>query len=571
MITRQAFRANANTMADGYLVKQLFGAGLTWLEQNKDKVNRLNVFPVPDGDTGTNMFLTMRSAYLEIASMEETHVGKLSRAISEGALKGARGNSGVILSQLFAGTAKALESHDRLNAALFSQACQNAVEYAYRAVEQPVEGTILTVSRYMAESVAKSHSQDTDLILMLKRMVFAGRAALRRTPEMLPLLKKAGVVDSGGQGLVYIFEGMLRALCGKALVSEISGGSTATIYPVEKAETWEDALVPEDELGYGYDVQFLMRGNGMNIAEVRLAISAMGWSTLVVGDNDLIKVHVHVHNPGEPLSYAINLGADIDDIVVENMQRQYEGYVQHRLERDTAKLATVRTDIQGVAVITVANGEGLHKLFADQFNAAHVITGGQTMNPSTGDFLNAINDLPNEDIVLLPNNKNILLAAKQAAERAGENKRVHVVPSFFIPQGIAAMLEYSNVCLDGNCELHEVAEAMTAALSNVTTCEITYATRDVDLGDIIVSAGQIIGLINDVLVVAGSDMNKVAIDLLAKAKASERELITLYYGSDTSEREAKRLASELEKSFTNCTVEIIEGGQALYPYIIAVE
>jgi hypothetical protein len=570
MITRQAFRANANAMADGYLVKQLFGAGLTWLEQNKDKVNRLNVFPVPDGDTGTNMFLTMRSAYLEIASMEETHVGKLSRAISDGALKGARGNSGVILSQLFAGTAKALESHDRLNSALFAQACQSAVEYAYRAVEQPVEGTILTVSRHMAESVEKSHSQDTDLILLLKRMVFAGRAALRRTPDMLPLLKKAGVVDSGGQGLVYIFEGMLRALCGKALVSEINA---ATIYPVEKAETWEDALVPEDELGYGYDVQFLMRGNGMNITDVRSAISAMGWSTLVVGDNDLIKVHVHVHNPGEPLSYAINLGADLDDIVVENMQRQYEGYVQHRQERDYAKpeAAKPRTDIQGVAVITVANGDGLRKLFADQFNAAHVITGGQTMNPSTGEFLNAINDLPNEDIVLLPNNKNILLAAKQAAERAGENKRVHVVPSFFIPQGIAAMLEYSNVCLDGNCELHEVAEAMTAALSNVTTCEITYATRNVDLGDIVVSAGQIIGLINDVLVVSGSDMDKVAVDLLTKAKAGERELITLYYGTDTTERDTKRLATELEKSFTNCTFEIIEGGQALYPYIIAVE
>ncbi len=564
MITRQVFRDNANMMADGYLVKQLFGAGLQWLEHNRDTVNRLNVFPVPDGDTGTNMHLTMRSAYLEIAQMEETHVGKLATAIAEGALKGARGNSGVILSQIFAGTAKALERHDKITAEAFAEACKLSVDYAYKAVEKPVEGTILTVSRHMAMAVEKNYQQNTDLIVLLKRMVFAGRAALRRTPEMMPLLKKAGVVDSGGQGLVYIFEGMLRALCGKDLSAPLLEVDVPT-----KAESWEDALVPEDELGYGYDVQFLMRGTDLNIDQVRRDIQAMGWSTLVVGDNRLIKVHVHVHNPGDPLNYAIQSGAALDDIVVENMQRQYEDYVQTRQVQQ--KIAAPRTDIQGVAVITVANGEGLRRIFSEQFNAAHVILGGQTMNPSIGDFQNAINALPNEDIILLPNNKNILLAAKQAAEHAGKDKRVHVVPSYFIPQGIAAMFEYANLYDSGNYEMHEVAEAMTSALSHIVTCEITHATRDVDLDDLHVEAGQIIGLINDNLVTAGDDMNVVTADLLEKANIDRHERITVYFGSDSSQREAERLVVHLQKLHPKLEFEIIDGGQSLYPYIISVE
>jgi hypothetical protein len=567
MITRQAFRANANAVVDGYLVKQLFGAGLTWLEHNRETVNRLNVFPVPDGDTGTNMHLTMRSAYLAIAELEETHVGKLAKSLSDGALRGARGNSGVILSQILAGAAKSLEQHDKLNAELLAQAANTAADYAYKAVEKPVEGTILTVSRHMALAVEKSYQTETDLIVLLKRMVFAGRASLRRTPELMPLLKKAGVVDSGGQGLVYIFEGMLRALCGKPLISEASEVSVAV---PEKAETWEDALVPEDELGYGYDVQFLMRGSRHGIDTVRRDIQAMGWSTLVVGDDALIKVHVHVHNPGEPLSYAINSGASLDDIVVENMQRQYEDYVANRQDRSDGPV--VRTDIQGVAVITVANGAGLKRVFSEQFNAAHVITGGQTMNPSTGDFLSAIEAVPNTDIILLPNNKNVLLAAKQAAEQTGHSKRVHVVPSFFIPQGIAAMFEYINLCPgDAACELHEVAEAMTSALSHVLTCELTHATRDVEIDDIRVSAGQIIGLINDNLVVAGDDMARVATLLLTKAGAATRERITLYYGSDSSESEARKLSAVLANTFTRQEFEIVDGGQALYPYIISVE
>jgi DAK2 domain fusion protein YloV len=561
MITRQAFRANANQGIDGYLLKQLFGAGLTWLEQHKEKVNRLNVFPVPDGDTGTNMYLTMRNAYLEISSLEEANVGKLSRAVADGALKGARGNSGVILSQIFAGTAKVLEGQDKLTAPLLAEACQSAVDAAYRSVEKPVEGTILTVSRQMCEAVMRRHQAQDNLVALLKSMVFAGRVALRHTPEQLPVLKKAGVVDSGGAGLVYIFEGMLRALCGKALVS-----SEIVVEEAPRVETWQDALVPEDELGYGYDVQFLMRGSSLNIDEVRRHISDIGWSTLVVGNNQLIKVHVHVHDPGIPLSYAIGLGANLDDVVVENMQRQYEEYVDTREQRTH----DVRTDIRGVAVITVASGAGLRQLFSQQLNAAHVLTGGQTMNPSTGDFLNAINAIPNTDIILLPNNKNVILAAQQAAANA-EGKHVRVVPSTTLPQGIAAMFEYVNLCSDDGCTLSDVVNAMTSALPNVVTCEITNATRDAEFEGVHVRAGQYIGLINDTLTVAGDDAASVMRELLHKANADRYERVTLYFGSDATEANARHLADALAQDYGKQEFEIVNGGQALYPYIISIE
>ncbi|MCS7070130.1 MAG: DAK2 domain-containing protein, partial [Anaerolinea sp.] len=264
MITRQAFRAHNNLMVDGFLIKTLFGAGLTWLEKNKERVNRLNVFPVPDGDTGTNMFLTLRNAYREIADLQESHVGRLSSAIARGALTGARGNSGVILSQLFAGVAAALKDQEKLTAESLVRACQYAVDYAYKAVEKPVEGTILTVARAMKESVEARAQRDQDLIILLKRMVSAGRTTLRHTPDLLPKLKEAGVVDSGGAGLVFIFEGMLRALCGKPMDIVEPTADASALVPVATAhevESWEDALVPEDELGYGYDVQFLMRGD----------------------------------------------------------------------------------------------------------------------------------------------------------------------------------------------------------------------------------------------------------------------------------------------------------------------
>jgi hypothetical protein len=548
---------------DGQLAKRLLGSGLAWLDRNKERVNQLNVFPVPDGDTGTNMYLTMRNAYSAIATLDDDHIGRVARALADGALRGARGNSGVILSQIWSGVAKALADQPVMTAPLLADACQSAVEMAYRAVERPVEGTILTVSRSMMEAVIARYQREPDLIALLKRMVFEGRRALRRTPDMLPILKSAGVVDSGGQGLVFIFEGMLRALCGRDV-------ETDTIITAE--QKWQDTLVPDDELGYGYDVQFLMRGDGLDIDQVRRDIAAMGWSTLVVGDNHLMKIHVHVHDPGEPISYAIKRGAHLDDIVVENMQQQYEQYVQTRSAHEAGDAGGTGSTVaaETVAVITVANGRGMQRLFAEELGAAYVIAGGQTMNPSTGDFLKAIDSLPNRDIILLPNNRNVILAAQQAAATA-DGKRVLIVPSITLPQGISAMVEYANLCADGSCALDETAEAMTEALGHVITGEITTATRSVSLGEIEVRLGQYIGLIDDQLVTVGETMVEVARALLHKADAASYERVTLYYGADIREKEARALAETLETAFRKQEFELVDGGQALYPYIISVE
>ncbi len=551
---------SSNLMIDGQLAKRLIGSGLAWLESNKERVNQLNVFPVPDGDTGTNMWLTMRSAYAAIADMDDPHIGNLSSAVARGALLGARGNSGVILSQIWSGVARALDGQAVLTAPLLAAAAQSAVDMAYKSVEKPAEGTILTVCRGMMQSVIDRYERQPDLIALLKRMVFAGRAALRRTPDLLPVLKKAGVVDSGGQGLVFIFEGMLRALCGRSVELNIE----APVVPT----TWQDALVPDDDLGYGYDVQFLMRGSRTPIEEVRREISAMGWSALVVGDSSLIKVHVHVHDPGQPISYAISQGAHLDDVVVENMQHQYEQYVQARLDQENQ----TRHAAPDIAVITVANGKGLHRIFSDELGAAYVISGGQSMNPSTGDFLKAIDALDSSSIILLPNNKNILMAAQQAADIVG-GRRVWVVPSRTIPQGIAAMVEYSSVM---SCEtppptLERALENMNAGLRHVITCEITSAVRDVELAGVSVKTGQWIGLIDDDLVISGDDMLDLMLGLLERAEARQCEHVTLYYGSDVREEDALLLAEALATQYSEQEFEVLHGGQALYPYIISIE
>ncbi|MDX2140144.1 MAG: DAK2 domain-containing protein [Chloroflexota bacterium] len=578
-ISRSMFRESGNTVIDGYLLKQLAVSGIMWLEHNRERVNQLNVFPVPDGDTGTNMLLTMQGAGKHIGNIDEPHIGKLAHAFAQGALVSARGNSGVILSQIWAGAAKALEGQDKLTAPLVAAACVSAVDYAYRAVEKPVEGTILTVAREIKDAVVQKAQKETDLVAILKTMVYAGRAALRKTPEMLPLLKKAGVVDSGGQGLVFIFEGMVRALCGKDIGIEATAPVAVappvpiTVHAPGSAGGWEDALVPEDEEGYGYDVQFLMYGENMDVERIRADIQAMGWSTLVVGDSSLIKVHVHVHNPGIPLSYGIENSTDIDDIVVENMHLQYQQYVQARAEREGGSEAgsIMGKPVEGVAVITVASGKGIQKVFAEELDAAFVITGGQTMNPSTGDFLAAIEQLPNEDIILLPNNKNVILSARQAAEQV-TNKRIRVVPSTTVPQGIGAMIEYFNLHTeDPAMSIDDMTSDMTKALKYIVTGEITRANRDVEIDDIAVRNGQLIGLINDVLAVAGDDMEAVARALLHKADADNHERITLYYGDKETERDAKALAAALAEEFDALDFEIVFGGQPLYPYMIAIE
>ncbi len=552
--------ANARLEAcDGHLFKRLMEAGLAWLANNQEKVNQLNVFPVPDGDTGTNMYLTMQKAYEEIAHMDDAHVGNVSGALARGALMGARGNSGVILSQWWRGFAQTLEGHPVFDSQLFARACRNAVEMAYKGVVKPVEGTILTVTRQAMEAVDERARSENNLQSLFETKVEAAYESLRRTPELLPVLRDAGVVDSGGQGWTFMMEGMLRLLRGEDI--HIRSVKAVTV----QRPGWRDALLPEDEEGYGYDVQFLMKrlGQPFDVEVVRAAISEIGWSTLVVGDENLIKVHVHVHDPGVPISYAVKAGAMLDDVVVENMQLQYQHYVEERSFREGTPVP-----VEGVAVVTVASGDGLRRLFAEELRAAHVIAGGQTMNPSTEDFLAAIESLPNDEIILLPNNPNVIMAARQAAALA-QDKHVRVVPSRTIPQGISAMMAYVN---ERESLAHEtLAQAMDGMMADIVSCEVTTATRAALLNGVTVRAGQLIGLINDVLAVAGDDMVTVARELLRKAGADKRELITLYYGCDVTRSDAESLVETLQAEYSAQAFELIDGGQPLYPYIIGVE
>ncbi len=546
-------------VCDGHLLKWLMAAGLAWLEHNVEQVNQMNVFPVPDGDTGTNMLLTMRKAYHEIAPMDEAHVGIVSDAIARGALMGARGNSGVILSQILGGFAKRLRGLDVFDADIFAEACDSAVDSAYKAVIEPVEGTILTVTRETRDAVVAAAKNGIELRQVLDIAIDAAQTSLKNTPDLLPILHEAGVVDSGGLGLTFILEGMRRMLEGQEVNIKASRDGLSV-----NGQHWQEALIPEDEEGYGYDVQFLMRGTNMNVDDIRQKIDAMGWSTLVVGDEQLIKVHVHVHDPGQPLSYAIGLGVDIDDVVVENMQLQYHGYVENRVAREIKP----QKQVDGVAVITVASGEGLSVLMENDLNAARVIFGGQTMNPSTEDFLSVIDSLPNDEIIILPNNKNIIMAAEQAATLCHE-KKVKVIPSRTIPQGISALFAYTDVRNEGG--LDDVVEAMQTALTHIRSIEITTATRAVELDGIAVKEGQAIGLLDGKLTAAGNDLTAVLTRVLQKAHAEDYELVTLYYGGAVSDADADALVEELQESFADLEFEVISGGQPLYPYIISLE
>lgn len=549
-------------VVDGHLLKWLLAAGVSWLEHHKDEVNNMNVFPVPDGDTGENMLATVRQAYKQVASIEEDHVGKLWAKVARGALLGARGNSGTILSMLFAGFSKALDGVERLDAKAFAKGVQQAVEHTYSEVRkgmEPVEGTILTVARESAQAIQDRAQQENDLSVLLTEMIAAARRSLDNTPNLLPKLKEAGVVDSGGMGLVYILEGMKRLIDGEPVsYDDHANGAVA----VQQSHSWEDALVPDDEEGYGYDVQFLMLGDNMDVDQVRADITAMGWSPLVHGDSQLIKVHIHVHNPGEPLTYAINQGVELDDIVVENMQAQYLQYTDERRDRETKSVA----DVEGVAVITVARGEGLEQVFR-QYGAAYVIEGGQTMNPSTEDFLRAIEAVSASEVIILPNNGNVIMAARQAAEISHE-KNVRVVPSKTIQQGIAALFGYVDM---SDAAFEEIHESMCDHVTQIVSGEITTATRNATINDVPVQEGQVIAMLDGKLVAAGDNETAIVLELLNRAHADDYELLTLYFGEGLTESDAEALAEVIVAEYEDMEVEIVYGGQPLYPYLISLE
>lgn len=560
---------------DGAAYRELLHAGLTWLDAHHDIVNALNVFPVPDGDTGTNMLLTMKSALQEITSTHAATVGQAAKAAAHGALMGARGNSGVILSQILRGIARSLDDQLTLTGPRFAAALAEGSRIAYKGVNRPVEGTILTVVREAAGAAEQAAQINPDLIFVVARAVRAADEAVINTPKLLPVLAQAGKVDSGGKGLYYILEGIYRALRGETVESAAAAATQPTATPEGPARPSKGHReIPT--LVYGFDVQFLLEGQGLDMEAIRAEITAMGDCPLVEGDASLIKVHVHVPNPGVPLGYAIGLGF-VTDVVVENMDDMHipemrPGYdpVPPRFEppAEPARPATEPErpleNIEGPGIIVVAPGKGLADVFRS-LGAHIIVSGGQTMNPSTHDLYTAIQKLPTDQVIILPNNGNVVMASQQA-QGLVEGKTVAVVPSKSVPQGISALL-----ALNPHADLARNAQTMTAALGHVQTGEVTIAVQDAFFDGIEVRAGDVIGLLNDRLTAKGNDSDAVVEDLLGQMGVTDLEIVTLYYGQPVATDEAKALQARLSKLFPDQEIEIVNGGQPFYHYIISAE
>ncbi len=548
---------------NGQQLRKLTQAGLIWLERNQQHVNELNVFPVPDGDTGINMVLTMQSAYRRIQNQDETHVGKVAGELAHGAMMGSRGNSGVILSQIWRGLARGFKEKAIFNADDLALAFREAAETAYNGVTRPVEGTILTVIREAAEEAADAARKSRDLRFMLERVLERCQQALARTPDLLPILKEAGVVDSGGQGLVYILTGMLRYVHGQMGDMEMTMTQNKAVSPLVDTPAQAHAVPDGGQLEFPYDVQFILKGQNLNVKLVTDTIDVMGDSTVVVGDDRTIKVHVHVKDPGQPISYAVSLGA-IMDVVVENMQEQMEDIVATTITFPPVPyIPEISLQPDQIGVVAIAAGSGLTNVFRS-LGAATVVNGGQTNNPSTEEILQAIGAVPTNKVIVLPNNKNIILAAEAARDLS--HKQVAVIPSRTVPQGISAMMG-----LNADGELMAICQAMTAAMGDVATGEITRATRSVTMDEVDVKEGQFIGLVDGRLRACESTMTEVLAQVLEQMAMDEREIVTLYYGQDVSESEASAVAEQIEKLYPDIEVELLDGGQAYYYYILGAE
>lgn len=531
---------------DGQLLKHMLEASTTWLDHNCRAINALNVFPVPDGDTGTNMLLTMQSALSEIATSPEHSVARISHAVAQGALMGARGNSGVILSQILRGFAHGLGESEKMGAADFAAALLEGANTAYQAVIKPVEGTILTVVRDMADTSRRLARDNDDLYSVWEGAVDAARHSVARTPSLLPVLQEAGVVDAGGQGLFIIFDGALRFL---------RGVPVEAVTQVADAQ-WEAHFLSDE--AYGYDIQFLLRGHALDVEAIRAKIDSMGESTLVVGDRSLVKVHVHAPNPGPILDYAAVLGP-LSKVAIENMDEQYQEFLLGK----PAPSQSATLELTKIATIVVAPGAGLRQVF-ESLGVTAVVPGGQTMNPSTEELLQTIDDAPSDQIILLPNNRNVLLAAQQAQSLS--QKTVEVVPTATIPQGICALIAFNY-----QADLATNVRAMQRAMSEIKTGEITYAVRSTLVEGLRVEKGEVIGLLGGTLVAAGPKLEGVVRELLRRMDAGEHELVTIYYGQEVSSGEAAMLSETIEALYPEQEVEVVDGGQPHYPYIISVE
>lgn len=535
------------------------------LSDNADYVDSLNVFPVPDGDTGTNMNLSMTSGAKETERGATAHIGKTGQALAKGLLMGARGNSGVILSQLFRGFSKEIEQQDTLDAKAFAGAFQAGVDTAYKAVMKPVEGTILTVAKDAAKKAVETAESDDDLIHVMEALTAEAKASLKRTPDLLPVLKEVGVVDSGGQGLVYVYEGFLAALKGEKLPERTAEASMDELVSAEHHRNVQGFMDTSD-IEFGYCTEFMVKFEEDKTAvhpfdeqKFREDLSGYGDSLLVISDDEIAKVHIHSEEPGDVLSYGKQYGSLIN-IKIENMRQQHTAIVGegHRADRGTKPAET-----HPYAVITVSMGPGIAELFKS-IGASAVIEGGQTMNPSTEDIVKAIREVGAERALILPNNKNIIMAAEQAAEMAGIEAAV--VPTKTVPQGLAAILAFNP-----EASVQENAKAMTGAFAHVRTGQVTNAVRDTTIDGVAIRKDDFMAIAEGKIVQAGESLDEVTRTLLDGLIDEDSEIVTILFGSDTDEDSAAAIGAYIEGRHPDVEVEIHNGRQPLYPYILSVE
>ena len=552
------------------MIARMFLAGAQNIEAKKEIINELNVFPVPDGDTGTNMSLTIMSAAKEVMALDDRNMKDLAKAISSGSLRGARGNSGVILSQLLRGFTKAIRDEEEIDAMTLAAACQRARDTAYKAVMKPKEGTILTVASGIAARAAELAEETDDLEAFLPAVIEHAEEVLAKTPDMLPVLKEAGVVDSGGQGLIEVIKGAYAAFQGKEIdLSAITPGTGSAVTKIGAQET--------ADIKFGYCTEFIILTEREFTEEeerdFKAYLSSIGDSIVCVADEDVVKVHVHTNDPGLAIQRALTYG-QLSRMKIDNMREEHQEKLIRDAEKMAAKQAAEEAEKEkaqkaqeprkAMGFITVSIGEGLNEIFRE-LGADYIIEGGQTMNPSTEDMLNAIDQVNADTVFILPNNKNIVLAANQAKALVKE-KEIVVIPTKTVPQGITAIISFMP---DADAKANE--EAMLEGIQQVKTGQVTYAVRDTHVDDKEIHEGDIMGIGDKGILAVGTEVEATAKEMLAELVDEDSELISLYYGEEVSEEEAEKFAAEVEELYPDVDVDFHFGGQPIYYYVMAVE
>ena len=557
---------------DASLIAKMFLAGAKNLEAKKEWINELNVFPVPDGDTGTNMTLTIMAAAREVVAIENITMETFAKAVSSGSLRGARGNSGVILSQLLRGFTKVLREEKEITPTVLAASFQKAVETAYKAVMKPKEGTILTVARGGAERAVELLDENPDITLeeMINEVIDRAEEVLNQTPEMLPVLKEAGVVDSGGQGLLEVLKGARDAFYGKEIAYETI---EAAKKPLASAQTQGKGAAMEADIKFGYCTEFIINVeheyNDDTELEFKAFLESIGDSIVVVSDDDIVKVHVHTNHPGQAIERALTYGS-LSRMKIDNMREEHnerimmEAEKQQQAAQAAPKAPKAPVELKETGFISVSIGEGIGEIFRD-LGVDYLIEGGQTMNPSTEDMLTAIENVHAKNIFILPNNKNIILAANQARDLT-EDKNIIVIPTKTVPQGITAVINYVP-----EKSPEENAAAMEEEIARVKTGQLTYAVRDTPIDDKTIHAGDIMGVGDHSILAVGKEIDSVAEETVGLMVDDESELISIYYGEDMKEEEAEVLRERIEELYPDCDVELNYGGQPIYYYIISVE